>query len=56
MNEGQLRREQEYRVAMILAQELRNKGSISDEDFRNIECFMAARFRPVLGGIIGKIA
>ena len=50
MTKEQFDREKKYQAALAVAREMLQKGIIN-EDFLRIEARLAAKFRPVLGGI-----
>lgn len=48
---AQFDREKKYQAALAVAREMLQKGIINEADFLRIEARLAAKFRPVLGGI-----
>ena len=51
MTKEQFDREKKYQAALAVAREMLQKGIINEADFLRIEARLAAKFRPVLGGI-----
>lgn len=51
MTPEQLKREMDYRVAMVLARSLLREGAIGEADYRAIDAQMIARFCPILSGL-----
>lgn len=51
MTHDHLKREVDYRVAIALARSLLQEGMIDDADYRSIDAYMIARFRPILSGL-----
>ena len=51
MTKEQFDRDNKYQAALAGAREMLQKGIINEADFLRIEARLAAKFRPVLGGI-----
>ena len=55
MTKEQFDREKKYQAALAVAREMLQKGIINEADFLRIEARLAAKFRPVLGGIFWSL-
>ena len=55
MTKAQFNRESHYGTSMAVARAMLTKGLITDKDFRKIDTMFRQKYRPIIGGLQGKI-
>jgi hypothetical protein len=54
MSKEQFNREARYGAALAVARAMLVKGLITDKDFRKIDTMFKQKYRPLIGGLLGK--
>lgn len=52
MDEQKFQDEMCYHVTLQIAKSLRSKGAISEEEYKQIDTILLAKYRPILGTLL----
>ncbi len=52
MNNADFEREKAYQTTMSLVRQLRNNGTVTDEEYKKIDTIMLEKYRPILGTLL----
>lgn len=51
MSREQFMGEKKYRVSIVLARQMLEKGIISEKDYCKIDTMLKAKYKPIIGGL-----
>ncbi len=52
MGNSEFERERAYQTTMSLVRQLKNNGTVTDEEYRKIDTIMLEKYRPILGTLL----
>ena len=52
MNSKDFNREMQYQITMSYVRQLKQNGTITDEEYKKIDTLMLKKYRPILGTLL----
>lgn len=52
MDNAEFERERAYQTTMSLVRQLKNNGTVTDEEYRKIDTIMLEKYHPILGTLL----
>lgn len=54
MTDDQFKREQLFQITLSLVSKIHERSQITDDEFRELERLLIAKYQPLLGGLVAR--